>query len=122
MYSKRELCFTVIATLAVSWYLGPPKAMPKGEDQGVAADGTHPPPPPWLMNTDMLRADGTHPPPPPPPPAPPQSLLGNTEMLQADGTHPPPPPPPLLMNTEILQADGTHPPPPPWRASAMQAS
>lgn len=120
MYSKREVCFTVIATLAVSWYLGPPKATAKGEDQGVTADGTHPPPPPWLMNTDMLRADGTHPP-PPPPPTPPQSLLGNTEMLQADGTHPPPPPPPLRVNTEILQADGTHPPPPPWRASAMQA-
>jgi hypothetical protein len=122
MYSKREVCFTVIATLAVLWYLGPPKAMAKGEDRGVAAsfgDGTHPPPPPWLINTDMLRADGTHP--PPPPPTPPQSLLGNTEMLQADGTHPPPPPPPLLVNTEILQADGTHPPPPPWRASAMQA-
>jgi hypothetical protein len=74
MYSKREVCFTVIATLAVSWYLGPPKTIANGKDQGVKTS----------------FGDGTHP--PPPPPTPPQSRFGNTEMLQADGTHPPPPP------------------------------
>lgn len=99
MYSKREVCFTVVAALAVWCHLGPRNAMARPEDPGVPfslADGTHPPPPPWLMNTSVLRADGTHPPPPPPPPQP-------------------------LVNTEILQADGTHPPPPPWLASAIQA-
>lgn|GEM_PF-5156544 len=103
MYSKREVCFTLVAALAVWCHPGPQNAMARGEDQcgpGSIADGTHPPPP-----------------------APPQSLLGKTEMLQADGTHPPPPPPPPqpIVNTEILQADGTHPPPPPWLASAIQA-
>jgi len=101
MFPKREVCFTVIAALAVLWHLGSQQAITGAEGQG----------------TVVSLGDGTHPPPPPPPP------LTNAEVLQADGTHPPPPPPPppSLTNAEVLQADGTHPPPPPWLASAMQA-
>jgi hypothetical protein len=58
MYSKKEVCFTVILALAALWYLG-------SQQITVLADGTHPPPPPWAQRTDVLQADGTHPPPPP---------------------------------------------------------
>jgi hypothetical protein len=68
MYSKREVCFTAIVALAVSWHLGSQQAVTRGEGQSAGlslADGTHPPPPPWPTGTEMLQADGTHPPPPP---------------------------------------------------------
>lgn len=68
MYSKREVCFTVIVALAASSHLGSQQAATRweGQDAGVRlADGTHPPPPPWGTGTEMLQADGTHPPPPP---------------------------------------------------------
>jgi len=97
MYPKREAYFTAIVVLAVSWHLGSPQAVIRGEGQGVVAS----------------FRDGTHPPPPP------QPLLVNTEMFRADGTHPPPPPPPLA-KAETLQADGTHPPPPPWLTNSLR--
>ena len=87
MYPKREVCFTAIVVLAVSWHLGSQQTAIRGEGLSAVAS----------------FRDGTHPPPPPPP-------LTNTELYRADGTHPPPP----LANAELLQADGTHPPPPPW--------
>jgi len=79
MYSKTEVCFTVIVAIAAAWYFNSHRATDLAGFQGPvlsAVDGTHPPPPPWF--------DGTHPPPPPWP--------TSAELLRLDGTHPPPPP------------------------------
>ena len=69
MYPKKEVCFTVIAALAVLWHLGSQQAVTRAEGQGIVVslrDGTHPPPPPPLPpSAELLQADGTHPPPPP---------------------------------------------------------
>ncbi len=69
MYSKKDVCFTVVLTLAASLYLGSQRvATPTGAADSVPmlADGTHPPPvPPQLEGESVLRADGTHPPPVP---------------------------------------------------------
>ena len=72
MYSKREICFTVILAIAALWYLGPQHSAAGGAACGPAkafADGGHPPPPPppskQFEDQGVLQADGGHPPPPP---------------------------------------------------------
>ena len=69
MYSKKDVCFTVVLALSASLYLGSQRIVsPTGAADSVPmlADGTHPPPVPWqLERGDVLRADGTHPPPVP---------------------------------------------------------
>ena len=74
MYSKNEICFAVILTLAASSYLGAHRIATlggAGDSVRTLADGTHPPPvppspqPPSLQSGDVLQADGTHPPPVP---------------------------------------------------------
>ena len=105
MYSKKEVCFTIILALTASGYLISQQA----EGQTV------------VQGSVSTIADGTHPPPPVPPAA--RSVEGGV-ALQADGTHPPPPVPPapqLIESGVVLQADGTHPPPPvPPRSSTSQ--
>jgi len=69
MYSKREVCFTVVLALTISWQLNSRPVTEVGVQNDVLtiADGTHPPPVPWLRynGTEVLQADGTHPPPVP---------------------------------------------------------
>jgi hypothetical protein len=69
MHSKKDVCFTIVLTLAASWYLGAHRvATPTGIGDSVPmlADGTHPPPwPPSQQGAAVLQADGTHPPPVP---------------------------------------------------------
>jgi hypothetical protein len=71
MYSKMEVCCTVILTLIVLGHPGsqkiPARTCANGTGLSVA-DGGHPPPPlPPPPNTvQALRADGGHPPPPTP--------------------------------------------------------
>jgi len=68
MYSKTEVCFTVIVAIAAACYFSSHRATDLAGLQGPvlsAVDGTHPPPPPWPTSAEVLRLDGTHPPPPP---------------------------------------------------------
>jgi len=102
MYSKTEVCFTVILALTISWQLNS-----KQGTTHVAVQGSV-----------VTVADGGHPPPPLPPP----QYKNNTEVLRADGGHPPPPRPPQYNETEALVVDGGHPPPPPWLSNASQVS
>jgi hypothetical protein len=65
MYSKAEVCFTIIVALAASWHLNSQQATDPAGSQGdvlTVFDGGHPPP---SSSADALQADGTHPPPPP---------------------------------------------------------
>ena len=90
MYSKTEVCFTIIVAITASWYLSPQQPadclVPRGGVIGIA-DGVHPPPP-VPLRIELLQADGVHPPPPYP-----TELLDNAEVRWADGVHPPPPTP-----------------------------
>ena len=95
MYSKAEVCFTIIVAIIASWCLSPQQSadcvVPQGCVIGIA-DGVHPPPP-------MPSSFAVQPP--------------RIELLQADGVHPPPPyPSALLDNAGAMRADGVHPPPP----------
>jgi hypothetical protein len=68
MYSKTEVCFTVIVAIAAGWYFSSHRAADPPGLQGrvlSAHDGTHPPPPPWPTSAKAPGLDGTHPPPPP---------------------------------------------------------
>jgi len=72
MYSKTEVCFTVILALTISWHLNSKRGTSHVAVQGsivTVADGGHPPPPlpppQYKNNSEVLRADGGHPPPPP---------------------------------------------------------
>jgi hypothetical protein len=95
MYSKAEVCFTIIVAITALWCLSPQRpadcAVPQGRVIGIA-DGVHPPPP-------MPSSFAGEPP--------------RIELLQADGVHPPPPYPSMLIDSaEVMRADGVHPPPP----------
>lgn len=50
MYSKTEVCFTVILALTISWHLNSKQGAARLGVQSnvVISDGGHPPPPPWL--------------------------------------------------------------------------
>ena len=95
MYSKTEVCFTIIVAITASWCLSPQQpadcAVPAGRVIGIA-DGVHPPPP-------VPSSFAVQPP--------------RIELLQADGVHPPPPYPTALPdNAGVMRTDGVHPPPP----------
>jgi hypothetical protein len=116
MYSKRDVCFAVLA-LAASWYLGSsgvPMHVGNADRGRALADGIQTTSRLSLPSAAELQADGGHPPPPPP-------TLERAAELQADGGHPPPPLPTLERAAE-LQADGGHPPPPPWFLNFPQIS
>ena len=71
MYSKAEVCFTVMLAVAVSCCFGSQGVQAETGTAGpvlTLADGGHPPPPPRLGFTgeEALQADGGHPPPPTP--------------------------------------------------------
>ena len=96
MYSKTEVCFTIIVAITVSSYFS--SSQPTADLAGA-------------REQTITTVDGGHPPPPIPPPS--GTQLTGTELFIADGGHPPPPPPPSgFSRTEMLQADGGHPPQP----------
>src|SRR5260221_911057 len=120
MYSKTEVCFTIIAAVTTAWCLNSRQnadlGVGRGEVIATMADGGHPPPPvppPAVTRFEVpleFIADGGHPPPPPPP------QRANIDILQTDGGHRPPPvPPPAVTRFDVplgFIADGGHPPPP----------
>ena len=64
MYSKKDVCFTVILTLAASCYLGAQHIATlrgAGDSVRTLADGTHPPPVPPSPQPPSLPADGDAP-------------------------------------------------------------
>ncbi len=87
MYSKTEVCFTLILAAGASWYLNSQHA---AAQVGIQGGG-------------LSIADGGHPPPPPDPPTP---NLKGAELLQTDGGHPPPPPDPPSPNLKVTIAAG----------------
>jgi hypothetical protein len=76
MYSKSEMCFTLILTVAASLCFGSKLAAGQVDANRFT----------------RTLADGGHPPPPPPTPVPPVQFT-DAEALEADGGHPPPPTP-----------------------------